>query len=43
MLKVEINIPLRDDQFTLVQPPGAVVVHLDAPQSTLVVPPAQKP
>jgi Domain of unknown function (DUF4292) len=42
MLKVEINKPLRDDQFVLNQPPGAVVVHLDAPQSSLVVPLAEK-
>src|ERR1700730_6222892 len=29
MLKLEINKPLRDDQFALDQPPGAVVVRLD--------------
>jgi hypothetical protein len=29
---------LKDDQFVLNQPPGAQVVHLDQPQSTLVVP-----
>jgi len=34
MLKVEINKPLRDDQFALRQPPGAEVVHLDQPQSS---------
>ncbi len=28
MLKLEINKPLRDDQFALQQPPGAEVVHL---------------
>jgi hypothetical protein len=32
MLKVEINKPLKDDQFTLQEPPGAEVVHLDKPQ-----------
>jgi len=32
LLKVEINKPLRDDQFALQQPPGAEVVHLDRPQ-----------
>ncbi|MGA9390290.1 MAG: hypothetical protein WBV69_07585, partial [Candidatus Sulfotelmatobacter sp.] len=45
MLKLEINKPLRDDQFALAQPPGAEVVHLDKPQpqSSAVVPPsAQK-
>jgi|SRR5579863_367789 len=41
MLKVEINHPLTDDQFVLEQPAGAEVVHLDRPQSTLVVPQAQ--
>jgi hypothetical protein len=41
MLKVEINAPLKDEQFVLAQPPGAVVVHLDQPQSSLVVPVSQ--
>lgn len=40
MLKVEINTPLRDEQFVLVQPAGAQVVHLDRPQSSLVLAPA---
>ena len=38
MLKVDINQPLTDDQFVLEQPAGAEVVHLDRPQSSLVVP-----
>jgi hypothetical protein len=38
MLKLEINTPLKDEQFVLNQPPGAQVVHLDQPQSSLVVP-----
>ena len=38
MLKVDINQPLKDDQFVLQQPSGAVVVHLDHPQSTLAAP-----
>jgi hypothetical protein len=38
MLKVDINQPLKDDQFVLQQPPGAVVVNLDRPQSSLVTP-----
>jgi outer membrane lipoprotein-sorting protein len=41
MLKLEINKPLRDDQFALEQPPGADVVHLDKPQSSAVTPPPQ--
>jgi Domain of unknown function (DUF4292) len=38
ILKLDMNVPLRDDQFVLEQPAGAQVVHLDHPQSTLVVP-----
>src|SRR5271170_1182625 len=41
MLKVEINKPLRDDQFALQQPPGAEVVNLNQPQSSGV--PASPP
>jgi hypothetical protein len=42
MLKVEINQPLKDEQFVLAQPPGAVVVNLDRPQSSLVTPMGQR-
>jgi len=42
MLKVEINQQLKDEQFVLEQPPGAVVEHLDRPHSSLVVPLGQK-
>jgi hypothetical protein len=42
MLKVEINTPLKDEQFVLAQPPGAVVVHLDPPQSSLAMPVSEK-
>lgn len=38
MLKVDINQELKDEQFVLEQPPGAVVVHLDRPQSSLAMP-----
>jgi len=38
MLKLEINKPLRDDQFALQQPPGAEVVHLDKPQPSATGP-----
>lgn len=34
ILKLDINKPLRDDQFALEQPPGAEVVRLDRPQSS---------
>lgn len=36
-LKLELNKALKDEQFALVQPPGAQVVHLDRPQSSSVV------
>jgi outer membrane lipoprotein-sorting protein len=39
ILKLELNKPLRDDQFALEQPPGAEVVYLDKPQSSAVAPP----
>jgi hypothetical protein len=42
MLKVDINQPLRDEQFVLEQPSGAVVVNLDRPQSSLVTPLGQR-
>jgi outer membrane lipoprotein-sorting protein len=38
MLKLEMNKPLRDDQFALAQPPGAEVVHLDQPPSRAAMP-----
>ena len=34
VLKLEMNKPLKDDQFALEQPPGADVVRLDGPQSS---------
>ncbi|HTS35006.1 MAG TPA: DUF4292 domain-containing protein [Candidatus Solibacter sp.] len=37
MLKVDVNKPLTDEQFTLDQPAGAEVVHLDRPQSSLLM------
>jgi len=40
MLKLEINKPLKDEQFVLEQPAGADVVHLDGPQSSSVRVPA---
>lgn len=45
LLKVEINKPLRDDQFALQQPAGAEVVNLNKPQpqsSAVMPPPAVK-
>jgi hypothetical protein len=40
ILKLEANKPLRDDQFALVQPPGAEVIHLDPPQRSAAASPA---
>lgn len=40
MLKVEMNKLLKDEQFTLDQPPGAEVVHLGQPQASAAVPQA---
>ena len=39
VLKLEMNKPLKDEQFALEQPPGADVVHLDGPQSSAVTRP----
>jgi hypothetical protein len=39
VLKLEMNKPLRDDQFALEQPPGAEVVHLEQSPSRAAVPP----
>ena len=36
IVKIQLNEPLPDDKFALEQPPGAQVVHLDQPQSSLV-------
>ena len=43
MLKVEINQELKDEQFVLEEPPGAVVIHLDRPQSSLALPVDKRP
>jgi Domain of unknown function (DUF4292) len=40
LLKLEINKPLRDDQFALEQPPKAEVVDMDHPPSRAAAPPA---
>jgi Domain of unknown function (DUF4292) len=39
ILKMEINKPLRDDQFALEQPPKAEVVDLDHPPARAALPP----
>lgn len=40
VLKLEMNKPLKDEQFVLAQPAGAEVIHLDPPQSSSVAVPA---
>jgi len=42
MLKLEMNKSLKDDQFTLEQPPGAEVVHLGQPQASAAAPPGTR-
>ena len=43
VVKLELNQPLADDRFTLEQPPGATVVHLDQPAPTAASsPPANR-
>ena len=42
ILKLDVNIALRDDQFLLQPPDGVPVFHLDRPQSSLVVPPPER-
>jgi hypothetical protein len=39
LLKLDVNKPLRDDQFALEQPPGAEVIHLDHQQSNAAAAP----
>jgi hypothetical protein len=36
MVKLEINRPLKDEQFALAQPPGAEVVHLDQSKASSI-------
>ena len=42
IVKLQLNEPLPDDKFALEQPPGAQVVRLDQPQSSLVSKPEEK-
>jgi outer membrane lipoprotein-sorting protein len=38
MVKVDVNVPLTDDQFVLTQPPGSQVVNLDTKSSASAIP-----
>jgi outer membrane lipoprotein-sorting protein len=38
MVKVEVNVPLTDEQFVLTQPPGSQVINLDTKSSASAVP-----
>jgi outer membrane lipoprotein-sorting protein len=38
MVKVEVNVPLTDEQFVLTQPPGSQVINLDTKSSASAIP-----
>jgi hypothetical protein len=38
MVKVEVNVPLTDEQFVLTQPPGSQLIDLDTKSSASAVP-----
>jgi outer membrane lipoprotein-sorting protein len=38
MVKVEVNVPLTDEQFVLTQPPGSQVINLDTKSSASATP-----
>lgn len=38
MVKVDVNVPLTDEQFVLTQPPGSQVINLDTKSSAAAIP-----
>lgn len=38
MVKVDVNVPLTDDQFVLTQPPGSQLINLDNKSSASAIP-----
>jgi outer membrane lipoprotein-sorting protein len=38
MVKVDVNVPLTDDQFVLTQPPGTQLINMDTKSSAAAVP-----
>jgi outer membrane lipoprotein-sorting protein len=38
MVKLDVNVPLTDEQFVLTQPPGAQVINLDTKSSASAIP-----
>jgi outer membrane lipoprotein-sorting protein len=38
MVKLEVNVPLTDEQFVLTQPPGSQVINLDTKSSASAIP-----
>ena len=38
MVKVDVNVPLTDDQFVLTQPPGSQLINLDTKSSASTIP-----
>ncbi len=41
MVKVDVNVPLTDDQFVLTQPPGSQLINLDTKSSASTIPEGQ--
>ena len=38
MVKLDVNVPLTDEQFVLTQPPGSQVINLDNKSSASAIP-----
>jgi hypothetical protein len=38
MVKLDVNVPLTDEQFVLTQPPGSQVINLDTKSSASAIP-----
>ena len=42
IVKLDVNVPLTDEQFTLTQPPGSQLINLDTQSSAAAAPQAQE-
>jgi hypothetical protein len=38
MVKLDVNVPLTDEQFVLTQPPGSQLINLDNKSSASAIP-----
>jgi hypothetical protein len=38
MVKLDVNVPLTDEQFVLTQPPGSQLINLDTKSSASALP-----